>query len=87
MFPAFPIFDGKGNGLYGLTKRELFSAMAMQGILSQPDDTALEINKDEPDAIGAAMARAHRRIANVSVCYADALLAALAPTTTPEVTK
>lgn len=34
---AYPIFDNDGNGLngeFGLTKRELFAAMAMQGILS-----------------------------------------------------
>ena len=32
--PAFPALYGQTNGADGLTKRELFAAMAMQGMLS-----------------------------------------------------
>lgn len=35
--PINPILDSEGNGcLRGLTKREYFAAMAMQGIVSSP---------------------------------------------------
>lgn len=50
----------------GLTKRELFAAMAMQGLLSSP----IEIFDKTFDAAAATLA-------NLAVSHADALLAAL----------
>lgn len=53
---AFPVFNS------GLTKREYFAALAMQGILARPPDLT------PPKA----------EIVAASVSYADALLVALA---------
>lgn len=43
---AFPVLDHNGNDLImrepGLTKRELFAAMAMQGMLTCDDDVLSE---------------------------------------------
>ncbi len=56
--PAFPLLNH-----YGLTKRELFAAMAMQGIASNPNAATTE----GPDVVAGAAVEA-----------ADALLAELA---------
>ena len=55
---AFPLADHGEVLADGLNKRELFAAMAMQGLISQ--------GKQSP-----------KQIAEVSVCYADALIARL----------
>jgi hypothetical protein len=63
--PAFPIIHADGQGLqyWGLSKRELFAAMAMQGILSaQTNGNGI----------------ADTQIAEWSVQNADVLLAELA---------
>lgn len=39
-------FDGPYSGAHGLTKRELFAAMAMQGIISSPQFAVAEIATD-----------------------------------------
>jgi hypothetical protein len=61
VFPCAPPADG---GFYyaGLTKRELFAAMAMQGYVTNGH------NLDQPSM---------KRVADMSVARADALLAAL----------
>ena len=73
--PAFPLQDAgvsKINACAGLTKREYFAAMAMQGLLSNwewmrgLDRTCLK--REVSMEFGVAMA---------SMSYADALLAAL----------
>jgi len=44
--PAYPMFDSNGECIdqsaMGLTKRELFAAMAMQGILANPNLVAVD---------------------------------------------
>lgn len=72
--PAYPtqeVRDLNGNGImapsYGLTKRELIAAMAMQGLLSN--------NCEEPNITGQDSICKH--YADISVMYADALLEAL----------
>ena len=68
----FPNIEIEGNGQYtkqspfdGLTKRELFAGMAMQGFCSlSPDDCeALNLTPEN--------------VANMSVAHADALIKAL----------
>ena len=63
--PAFPYREQDGNGQYrdhfGVTKREYFAAMALQGLLAHP----------ESDNHG------DTEIASQSVNLADALLAEL----------
>lgn len=63
--------DGEGicRGYHemGLTKREHFAGLAMQGLLSGPDE-------------GLAQAHIIPQVARLSVQYADALLAELAKT-------
>ena len=47
---AFPIFDSSGEHFMkhgGLSKREFFAAMALQGILSNPSLDTLEYGPDE----------------------------------------
>lgn len=61
--PAFPWGDPVVGMRGGLTKRELFAAMAMQGFCSDPRS-----NESEAPSL-----------ARWSVVYADALLAALTP--------
>ena len=72
--PAFPLpneaapFEGH-SAIDGLTKREYFAAMAMQGIVA--NERATESNEDgEHESIAAA-------IASNAVFMADALLAEL----------
>lgn len=61
--PAFAMPAGEGHDpRFGLTKRELFAAMAMQGYLANGH------NLDDPSMT---------RVAALSVKRADALLAAL----------
>jgi hypothetical protein len=61
--PAFPIgFDDGITQYFGLTKREYFAAMALQGLLA----TTITEGKT------------YEHIANTSVWCADALLAELA---------
>ena len=62
--PAFPITDPT-NDFHrpGLTKRELFAAMAMQGTLSDPTPEHVALDVSE--------------VAEIAVAQADALLAAL----------
>lgn len=50
-FPIHPVeikgrgyYEGSTKQLFGLTKREYFAAMAMQGILSNPNATYYEGN-------------------------------------------
>lgn len=78
--PAFPIqmpIDEMGNPtsgtLPGLTKRELFAAMAMQGILSKP-----VIFVAEPQTKTASFDALRATVAMDAVRNADALLAELA---------
>lgn len=64
--PAFPLDPGKMPGANtGLTKREYFAAMAMQGIISAPMDKQLGDNQlgDRPD-----------KVAELAVHYAYQLL-------------
>lgn len=37
--PAFPVRDCSAYHWHGLTKRELFAAMAMQGVISNPESS------------------------------------------------
>lgn len=69
--PAFPVTDGSNfNGAYGLSKRELFAAMAMQG------DWAAQ--SGEAGFFGAATSEEQlQRSAMSYVRMADALLAEL----------
>lgn len=67
--PAFPLLDSSGpSGLGlrdpGLTKRELFAAMAMQGLAARHGDFSRIIECPQ--------------VAEVAVGYADALLRELA---------
>jgi hypothetical protein len=54
---AYPITDGCGDVLsYGLTKRELFAAMAMQGLIADhennaPHDVFAEVSVEMADAL------------------------------------
>jgi hypothetical protein len=57
----------------GLTKRELFAAMAMQGMLGQPDD----VDDEWPEGVATFEEILHHQ-SNVAVQYADALIKELA---------
>ena len=68
--PAYPHAEYNGDGTHyhdhhGLTKRELFAAMAMQGLASVP-----VVGGDDPSVLADWDAKR-------AVLYADALLAAL----------
>jgi hypothetical protein len=67
---AFPMFGVDTNTEYGLTKREYFAAIAMQGLLSNPEvvGTLDHDGSEDYDEI----------LATESVKSADALLKALA---------
>ena len=68
--PAYPMIEGTDPGQrFGLTKREMFAAMAMQGLLSQgmaPSDHTIDGRADFL-----------RRVSMRSVSVADALIAEL----------
>lgn len=66
--PADPGPIGSTETRGGLTKRELFAAMAMQAFLSRDKDGTVSL----PD-----------RAASLAVCYADALLDELAKEKAP----
>lgn len=75
--PAFPQFqpDGvPGVGWFGLTKREWFAGLAMQGMLAGvwTDDDMTDYDNDP-----VAFSEHQSAIAKSSVDYADALIAAL----------
>lgn len=65
--PAFPLMSTEHGPILGLTKREWFAGLAMQGIWANPHDVP---GKIERDFLGDA-------IAKVAVRQADALLAEL----------
>lgn len=65
VFPTIVTVGSISKTEGGLTKRELFAAMAMQSIL--PEMAGL---KNSPNII-------HEHIANLSVCMADALITEL----------
>lgn len=67
--PAFPLNLGSGDYHSGLSKREYFAAMAMQGIISKNPFAMGERRSELRDIT--------TRIANGAVQYADALIAAL----------
>lgn len=72
--PAFPQFDnGTGITFLGLTKRELFVAMAMQGLLAQPEAGGGWIAGGVPMTLPEIAAD----ICRTSAAYADALIAEL----------
>jgi hypothetical protein len=64
---AFAAYTAHGSGQSGLTKREYFAAMAMQGIITAD----LESEKD------ASLPASSVVTAALSVKYADSLIAAL----------
>ena len=67
---AFPVINPAGVGSWGLTKRELFAAMAMQGMLSiSPPGMTYRADTDFQDDA--------RWLARRACMSADALLAAL----------
>lgn len=71
-FPHVEPTDSDGDIVvqdYGLTKRELFAGMAMQGLLADP-----EVGQE----VVSSLAEGAGRIAILSVIMADALLAELA---------
>jgi hypothetical protein len=71
---AFPTIAADGVDVYGdqgLTKREYFAAMAMQGIISNSLDTASEEYLDSSGF------HHHQNIALVSVQISEALINAL----------
>jgi hypothetical protein len=66
--PGFSLAIGSGDSTYaGLTKRELISAMAMQGLLASPNSIpALEkVESNSPMQV---------RLSHASVFLADALI-------------
>lgn len=69
---AFPIegFEDRDRWIRsgGLTKRELFAAMAMQGLLAQSDEEGNGWSAESPY---------REKAAQEAVAFADALLAAL----------
>jgi len=71
---AFPVLDDSGSGLhcreFGLTKRELFAAIAMQGLLSGAYSAIAGLSKINGMA-------AVKVAAQTAVEHADELLAAL----------
>jgi len=62
-------FPGTQCGQQGLTKRELFAAMAMQGLLANAAPLADKSGNLKPSSIGDKL--------NLAVASADALIAAL----------
>jgi hypothetical protein len=64
---AFPLGNGSSN--IGLTKREMFAAMAMQGLLANDAPLADKSGNIKPSSIGDKL--------NLAVASADALIAAL----------
>ena len=70
--PAMPVTDSNGPFMQpagpsvGLTKREHFAAMAMQGLLSNPNLVHYSGTDDKAD-----------RVRDMAVNYADGLLKAL----------
>lgn len=80
-FSAFPLNTGnrqEGGALYpepGLSKRELFAAMAMQGFLS--GNTEVLLSEEPKDSNKDMFDSCREVIIRDSVAYADALLAAL----------
>ena len=68
--PAFPLADGCRGGL---TRRELFAAMAMQGLLA---NTGVVAEISTHNYLGDWADQAPM-VAKASVWYADALIAAL----------
>jgi hypothetical protein len=66
-YPAHPIQWGDGTTDIGLTKRELFAAMAMQGMTCTMRLTTIPYSGGE-----------HVYLASAAVACADALLAELA---------
>jgi hypothetical protein len=86
--PAFPVpiasaVDGSiynsiqqsGGENGGLTKREVFAAMMLQGFASQPDEVSFDVATPEGAAARLALIRDR---ANAAVEWADALLKELA---------
>lgn len=67
-FPCDPVHTPNNTIQVGLTKRELFTAMAMQGTLASPNTVC---------ASGTAIPDFVKAIAVLSVSMADALLVAL----------
>lgn len=53
---AYPIINGDYNPEFGLTKREYFAAMAMQGILSDRDNQGYTWNYEAMAADAVKMA-------------------------------
>ena len=67
---AFPCFDGAGID-FGITKREYFAGLAMQGILASVQSVELrQIGKDRSWNVP-------NVVAKTAVDYADALIDAL----------
>jgi len=66
--PAFPRINGQNFHEPGLTKREYFAAMAMQGMLS--GDHQSDAIADQVDSID----EFYNKIAELSTEYADALI-------------
>ncbi len=69
---AFP-FHVNGVDYCGLTKREYFAALAMQGMLANDGDTFCDEDGVEPETMEQVCANGAR----LAVRYADALIAAL----------
>lgn len=78
--PAFPVPLNPGQGFQkisdadGVTKRELFAAMAMQGLLANPSVIEREASRQEWLAPGYDEAAIQER----AIAHADALIAELA---------
>ena len=76
VFPIVNRVDGDGDYYHtceGLTKRELFAAMAMQGILAEhAGPMARDVKEEGLD---------YEACADIAVMHADALLAALSEPT------
>ena len=69
--PAFPVIDKDKVWDLGLTKREYFAAMAMQGFISERKNLVAmdkEIQDKNPDL------KLHEGAAIAAVQYADALI-------------
>lgn len=60
--PAYPLFCEQSGPCYGLTKREYFAALAMQGMMADPETGG----RVKPEVI-----------AGNAVAHADALVASL----------
>ena len=66
---AFPVPENFAEP--GLTKREYFAAMAMQGIAAHPNNAIIDAVAEQEGV------RASDAMARLAVLYADALLRAL----------